>query len=86
MPNSILKNGLKFDTPATFRIRVQGELDEKWSDRLGGMRITVHRPANKPPESALTGRLLDQAALTGVLQTLYQMHMPLLAVDTIDSD
>ena len=86
MPNSILKKGLKFETPATFRIRVQGELEEKWSEQLGGMAITVIRSQNSLPESILIGRLLDQAALAGVLQTLYQMHMPLLAVDTIDSD
>ena len=86
MPESILKKGLKFETPATFRIRVQGELDESWSDRLGGMSITTTRSEDSLPVSTLMGQLLDQAALAGVLNTLYEMHLPLIAVETIDEE
>ena len=31
---------LEFDVPATYRIRVKGYLDDRWSDRLGGMEIS----------------------------------------------
>ena len=86
MSESILKKGLKFETPATFRIRVQGELDESWSEQLGGMSISVTRSADCLPVSTLIGQLLDQAALAGVLNTLYEMHLPLIAVETIDEE
>jgi hypothetical protein len=32
-------------------------------------------------ESVLEGRLLDQAALSGVLNTLYELHLPVMSVD-----
>jgi len=41
MPDAQSWKNLKFDTPATYRIRVQGRLDENWSDRLGGMVIAT---------------------------------------------
>jgi hypothetical protein len=36
--------------------------------------------------SILIGRLADQGAMIGVLNTLYELHMPVLAVDCIDSE
>lgn len=47
-----------------------------WHDRLGGMRITFVAPG----ETTLEGRLADQAALKGVLDTLYGLYLPLLKV------
>ena len=76
--------GLKLETPATYRIRVQGKLDESWFDRLGNMAITPERAADKPSVSILVGHLPDQAALSGVLNTLYEMHLPLLSVENLD--
>jgi hypothetical protein len=66
--------------PATYAIRVRGGLDPAWSDRLGGMRITVI-PAGNRTITQLTGRLSDQAALIGVLNALYGLGMPLLSVE-----
>ena len=34
-------------------------------------------------ESVLEGRLLDQAALAGVLNKLYELHLPVMAVDCL---
>jgi hypothetical protein len=76
--------GFKLDTPATYRIRVQGHLDEIWADRLGGMAITSVKAPNEPPVIILVGNLQDQAALSGVLNTLYELHLPLLSVENLD--
>jgi len=76
--------GLKLETPATYRIRVQGRLDDTWADRLGGMAITAGTAADKPPVTILVGHLADQAALSGVLNTLYELHLPLLSVNNLD--
>jgi hypothetical protein len=63
-------------------IRVQGKLDPRWSERLGGLQLTVSDSA--PPgdgvTSELRGELLDQAALLGVLTTLNDLRLPLLGV------
>jgi len=77
-------NGLKLETPARYRIRSQGRLDTSWSDRLGGMSITQVAPENKPPVTTLVGHLPDQAALAGVLNALYNLHLPLLSVENLD--
>ena len=76
--------GFKLETPATYRIRVQGKLDEHWSDELGGMAITTTAWADRLPVTTLIGHLSDQAALSGVLNTLYEMHLPLLSVENLD--
>lgn len=71
------------DEPAVYRIEVVGSLDEDWSDRLGGMSITSSREADQVPIVTLSGRLLDQAALFGVLNALYDMHLPLHSVECL---
>jgi hypothetical protein len=78
--------GLKLETPATYRIRVQGRLDDTWADRLGGMAITTDTTADKPSVTILVGHLADQAALSGVLNTLYELHLPLLTVENLDEE
>ena len=80
----MMHEGLKLHMPATYRIRVQGFLDESWSDRLGGMSVEPARHTDKAPETTLTGRLFDQSALIGVLTTLYDLHLPLLSVEYLD--
>lgn len=74
----------KVETPATYRIRTQGLLDMSWSDRLGGMSITQVTSGNKGPVTTLVGHLPDQAALAGVLNALYNLHLPLLSVENLD--
>ena len=85
MPTSTSWKGLKLETPATYRIRVQGHLDDSWADRLGGMVITKAFTANKQPITILVGHLADQTALTGVLNTLYDLHLPLLSMENLDN-
>jgi hypothetical protein len=76
--------GFKLETPATYRVRVQGRLDSRWADRLGGMAITADTAADKPSVTILVGYMADQAALSGVLNTLYELHLPLLSVENMD--
>lgn len=76
--------GLKLTTPATYRIRVQGHVERNWSDRLGGLTVTRETSAEKLDITTLQGHLQDQTALSGVLNTLYDLHLPLLNVECID--
>jgi hypothetical protein len=69
-----------FDSPASYQICVQGQIDPSWSDRLGGMAIFPDKVETGPPATTLVGELSDQAALAGVLNTLYELHLPVLSV------
>ncbi len=68
---------------AISRIQVRGVLDESLSERLGGMKITTDRSDEQQPVTTLEGFLRDQAALSGVLNTLYELHVPVLAVERV---
>ena len=70
--------------PAIYRIRVRGHLDAMWSERLEAMNITELRHKEKENETILVGRLADQAALAGVLNTLYEQHLPVLSVACLE--
>lgn len=75
---------LKNDTPATYRICVGGYLDPYWSDRLGGLTITPKSQEDEEVVTTLSGQLVDQAALFGVLIGLYDMRLPLISVDWLE--
>ena len=83
MPNEYEGKHLKLWAPATYRIKVEGKLDESWSDRLGGMRITTHKRKDQTTVTTLIGRVRDQAELTGVLNSLYELHLPILSVENL---
>jgi hypothetical protein len=70
------------DKPAVYRITVEGVVPESWIDRLGGMEIVSVTSA----ATVLEGRLPDQAALSGVLDTLYQWRLPLLKVSSLTQE
>ena len=74
---------LKIDDPASYRICVQGYLEDVWSDRLADMTITIHDRKGAAPESILTGKVRDQAELIGVLNGLYGLRVPILTVELI---
>ena len=71
---------LSFSGPGRYQIEVQGHLDESWSDRLSGMQI-IHSSCDcDPPLTTLIGPVRDQAELIGVLNSLYELHMPVMKV------
>ena len=74
-----------FDGPATYRIDVQGRIPPRWCERLEGMTITVYTPEAGPLVTTLLGELSDQAALAGVLNTLYELHLPVLSVQRLSA-
>jgi len=69
--------------PAVYRVKVAGRIPLEWSDCLMGMNITASGDENDG-QSTLVGRLPDQAALSGVLNLLYERHVPLLSVECLE--
>lgn len=77
---------VKFEKPGRYTIVVKGCLDESWSDRLAGMHIKSSDSTGKTPVTTLSGILRDQAQLSGVLNTLYELHLPILRVEHLQAD
>ena len=63
-----------------YRIRVGGHLDSSWSEWFEGLRLT--REANG--ETVLSGPIVDEAALHGVLGKVRDLGLPLLAVNRVE--
>ncbi len=63
---------------------MQGHVDDSWSDRLGGLTITRAYTANKEPMTILIGGLLDQTALSGVLNAIYNQHLSVFSVELLN--
>lgn len=80
MPSQEKEKKFSFEGPARYDITVQGAIDPKWSDRLAGMHITTKDGKDGAPLTTLTGHLLDQAELSGVLNSLYELHLPIVSV------
>jgi hypothetical protein len=76
-----MSNGREFDRRGIYEIRVKGNLDEQWSDWFNGLTI-IPQGAD---ETVLTGEVLDQAALHGVLAKIRDLGLPLLLVKRVES-
>ena len=63
-------------TPATYRIRVQGQLGEDWAAFFGGLTLSWQ----EPDQTVLIGQVIDQAALHGLLNAIRDLGLPLLEV------
>ena len=70
---------------ATYQIIVQGAIDPSWTSRLAGMNISERRSDDGDINTILVGRLADQAALSSVLNTLYELHLPVVSADCLNS-
>ena len=77
---------LEFGGPAAYRIVVQGTASRDWSGRLGGMAITTSSQESGEPQTILLGRIRDQPALRGILETLYAFHLLILEVKKVDTN
>ena len=75
---------LKFSGPANYQIVVDGELSERWAEHLNGMEITKDSKKFSRTVSVLTGMLQDQAALIGVVNALYDLHLSIISVARTD--
>ena len=84
MRKSLKTDEINIDSPAIYRIRVQGIIPPDWSFRLNNMQITANSDGKKADETLLVGKLNDQAALTGVLNTLYNNQFPVLSVECLE--
>ena len=84
MPEKYKKNTVKLWGPADYCIEVEGSINESWADCLAGMLISAHTRSNGSTFTTLSGRVRDQGELLGVLNSLYELHLPLLSLNLLD--
>jgi hypothetical protein len=69
----------RFDQPMVYQIRIKGHLGRQWTDWFGGLTITLEDNG----DTLLTGPVVDQAALHGLLRQVRDLGMPLLSVNRL---
>jgi hypothetical protein len=73
----------KHEKPLMYRIRVQGSLDPNWSAWLESMSIVAEQQPNGCNSTVLTGRVVDQAALRGILTRIWDLNLDVISVTRI---
>jgi hypothetical protein len=74
------------DCPVIYQITVQGYLDARRADWFDGMVIKPQVDAKGMSVTRLTGEVVDQAALHGLLRKLYDLGLSLLSIKRIELD
>ena len=69
------------DEPRLYEIRLEGHLEARWADRFGGMTLTLEDNG----ETLLSGPVIDQAALHGLLKKVRDLGLPLISVNRVES-
>lgn len=72
------------DHPGTYEIRVRGSIADNWSDWFEGMTIEHEADTEGIPITTLTGTVVDQAALIGILRRLHNLRLLLLSVNQVE--
>ena len=70
------------DAPKIFQIRIQGHLGQQWAGWFDGLTIVLEEDGS----TLLSGPVIDQSALHGILKKIRDLGMPLLSVNSVDHD
>jgi hypothetical protein len=62
-----------------YQIRVQGRIDAQWSGWLNGM--TIIQESEEPPVTRISGVVIDQAKLRGIINQLWDLNLTLISVN-----
>src|SRR5437764_11949707 len=76
-----LNSGSEKAQPLVYQIRIKGHLGRQWTNWFGGLTITLEDNG----ETLLTGPVVDQAALHGLLRKVRDVGMPLLSVSRVET-
>ena len=69
------------DQPVVYQIKIKGHLGPQWTEWFEGMAVT--REENG--DTLLTGPVVDQAALHGLLKKVRDLGLPLLSVIRVET-
>jgi hypothetical protein len=65
-----------------YEIRLEGHLSARWASRFDGMTLTTHDDGT----TVIEGRVVDQAALHGLMRTLGDLGLPLVSLTQVHPD
>lgn len=65
-----------------YEIRIMGHLSQQWTDWFGGLTITLEQNG----QTLLTGPVIDQSALHGLLRKVSDLGMPLISVIRVEPE
>jgi hypothetical protein len=68
--------------PGSYEIRIKGHLDKRWAAWFEGLTITLEDNG----DTLLTGPVIDQAALHGLLKKVRDLGLPLVSVSPLEPD
>ena len=76
------KRNLKTDPgqPTVYQIRVRGHLSDQWTSWFEGLTITLEENG----DTLLTGPVVDQAALFGLLKKVRDVGIPLISINCLE--
>ena len=66
--------------PVIYQIRLKGHLGQQWADWFEGLAITLEEGG----DTLLTGPVVDQAALHGLLKKVRDLAMPLVSIGPVE--
>jgi hypothetical protein len=66
----------------TYEIKLKGYLNESWADWFDEMSFTHENDGT----TTLTGEIVDQSALHGVLKKVRDLGLPLISVNQVEPD
>ena len=69
------------DQLMVYQIRIKGHLGQQWIGWFEGLTITLEEDGN----TLLSGPVIDQAALHGLLKKVRDLGMPLLSVNSVEA-
>lgn len=69
--------------PVVFRIRIQGQMDESWSEYFSAQSVTIESDEAGNKVTVLISKPIDQAALVGIVNHLNSLGIPLIAVEPV---
>ena len=65
--------------PVIYQIRIEGHLDAQWANWFSGLSVSLEENG----DTLLTGPVVDQAALYGLLKKVRDLGLPLVSVNQV---
>jgi hypothetical protein len=72
----------KISARCVYQILIQGRLDTEWSAWLSGMSVILE--CDDPPMTKITGIVIDQAQLRGIINKIWDLNLTLISVKRVE--